>query len=224
MDGFFGIGLPELFLIAVIALIVLGPERLPGTLREIAKFLKQVRAVTSEFSSQFSEELKVLDDLNPRKLLNEATDPNKPDPASKDKNAKTGAAASPGKKTTTANTPTAATGSAVAKSTPPVATSSAKTASKAAIAATVKADETAKTNEAEKNAKPSDVGAPSGNNELPSSSQTEQEARIAPPEKLAVGEIHNNTSHSNPPTPALTTNSSATTSNNHGRTDEEAQP
>ena len=41
--SFFGIGLPELIFIAIIALIVLGPERLPGTLREIAKMWGYVR-------------------------------------------------------------------------------------------------------------------------------------------------------------------------------------
>ena len=30
MDSFFGIGMMELFFIALIALIVLGPERMPG--------------------------------------------------------------------------------------------------------------------------------------------------------------------------------------------------
>ena len=36
MDSFFGIGVMELFVIAVIALVVLGPERLPGAMRSIA--------------------------------------------------------------------------------------------------------------------------------------------------------------------------------------------
>ncbi|MGL4650254.1 MAG: Sec-independent protein translocase protein TatB [Caldilineaceae bacterium] len=83
MDGFFGIGILELVLIAIVALIVLGPERLPGLMREIAGFIRRVRAMTGEFTSQFSEEFKALDELNPRKLLNEMTDPTKPDPAAK---------------------------------------------------------------------------------------------------------------------------------------------
>ena len=69
MDSLFGIGLPELFLIAVIALIVLGPQRLPGTIREIAKFIRQVRNLTNEFTSQFGDDFKALDDLNPRKII-----------------------------------------------------------------------------------------------------------------------------------------------------------
>ena len=73
MDSFFGIGIPELFLIAIIALVVLGPERLPGAIREVAKVLRTVRNLTTELTSQFSDEMKALDDINPRKLLQELT-------------------------------------------------------------------------------------------------------------------------------------------------------
>jgi len=73
-DGFFGIGISELVMIAVIALVVLGPERLPSTMRSIAKFLQQVRGIYDELTSQFSEELKPLQDLNPQKMLQEFTD------------------------------------------------------------------------------------------------------------------------------------------------------
>jgi len=83
MDGFFGIGFLELILIAVVALIVLGPERLPGVMREVASVIRRVRQLTSEFTSQFGEEFRALEDLNPRKLINEMTDPNRPDPAAK---------------------------------------------------------------------------------------------------------------------------------------------
>ena len=76
MDSFFGIGMFELIMIAIIALVVMGPERLPAAMREVAKWMKQVRHVSNEFKSQFSEELKMLDELNPRRILNEALDPN----------------------------------------------------------------------------------------------------------------------------------------------------
>jgi len=69
--SFFGIGLPELIFIAIIALIVLGPERLPSTLREIAKVWGYVRNLTRELTSQFGDELKALDDINPQKLMRE---------------------------------------------------------------------------------------------------------------------------------------------------------
>ncbi len=74
MDSFFGIGIPELFMIAIIALIVLGPERIPGAMREIAKYIRYFRNLTQELSSQFGDEMKALDDLNPQRLLKEFTD------------------------------------------------------------------------------------------------------------------------------------------------------
>lgn len=69
MDGFFGIGIQELILIAIVALIVLGPERLPATFREIAKFIRQVRNLTNEFTQQFGDDFKALEDLDPRRIL-----------------------------------------------------------------------------------------------------------------------------------------------------------
>jgi sec-independent protein translocase protein TatB len=76
MDSFFGIGMFELAMIAVIALIVLGPDRLPGAMREISKYVQQLRQVSGEFQSQFSEELKILDEINPKRMMNEILDPN----------------------------------------------------------------------------------------------------------------------------------------------------
>jgi sec-independent protein translocase protein TatB len=76
MDSFFGIGMFELVMIAVIALLVLGPERLPGAMREVAKYMRQLRNVSNEFQSQFSDELKMLDEMNPRRIINDALDPN----------------------------------------------------------------------------------------------------------------------------------------------------
>lgn len=94
MDGFFGIGFLELALVAIIALIVLGPERMPGIMREGARYIRELRKLGREFSSQFSEELKALDEINPRRILNEMTDPLRPEQGTKPP-AKGGAA--PGK-------------------------------------------------------------------------------------------------------------------------------
>lgn len=69
MDSFFGIGMMELFFIALIALIVLGPERMPGAIREVMKTIRYVRNLSSELTSQFSDEFKDLEDLNPQKIL-----------------------------------------------------------------------------------------------------------------------------------------------------------
>ena len=93
MDSFFGIGVFELFLIAVIALVVLGPERLPGAMRTIAGYIRQIRGMGSEFTSQFSEEIQLLEEMDPRRIVNEVLDPAKaPPPANKTPLAKPAAA------------------------------------------------------------------------------------------------------------------------------------
>lgn len=110
MDSFFGIGMFELIMIAVIALLVLGPERLPKAMREVAGWLKQLRNMSNEFQSQFSDELKMLDELNPRRILNEALDPN----------AKPAQPAAPAKPVTPAK-PAAIAGAAAGSVAPPAA-------------------------------------------------------------------------------------------------------
>lgn len=114
MDSFFGIGISELFFIAVIALIVLGPERLPGALREVAKFMRTIRSLTNELTSQFGDEFKALEDLNPQKLLRELTE----DPEEKAKAAKAATTTKPAAKPT----PKPATSSTTKPATPKPAT------------------------------------------------------------------------------------------------------
>lgn len=120
MDGFFGIGISELFMIAVVALIVLGPERLPGALREVAKFIRMVRNMTNELTSQFGDEFKVLEDLNPQKILRDLVD--EPDEKAKAaaKTATTAAkpAVKPATKPATATTPKPATSTTPKPTTP----------------------------------------------------------------------------------------------------------
>lgn len=58
----FGIGTGELLLILVIALLVLGPERLPEYARKGAILLRRLRSITDEVNRQIREELD-LDDL-----------------------------------------------------------------------------------------------------------------------------------------------------------------
>ena len=40
----FGMGIMEIFLIAIVAIIALGPEKLPTTMVQIAKFLNKLKA------------------------------------------------------------------------------------------------------------------------------------------------------------------------------------
>jgi sec-independent protein translocase protein TatB len=59
----FGIGGNELLVILLLAAIVLGPERLARSAREIGKFVRNVKAYLSSLSDELKTELEVLDEL-----------------------------------------------------------------------------------------------------------------------------------------------------------------
>ena len=69
----FDIGLGELIGIAVVALIVLGPEKLPRYAADAARMLRTVRKMASdardEVTKELGPELSSLGDLNPRSLV-----------------------------------------------------------------------------------------------------------------------------------------------------------
>lgn len=48
-----GLGFLEILIIAVASLVVLGPSRLPGIMRQIAKAYVQLRRTSNEFKSAF---------------------------------------------------------------------------------------------------------------------------------------------------------------------------
>jgi sec-independent protein translocase protein TatB len=52
----FGIGLPELILIMAVALIVVGPEKLPGLARSLAKGIAELKKATSALKDSLEEE------------------------------------------------------------------------------------------------------------------------------------------------------------------------
>ena len=80
----FGIGLPELMVIFVVAIFVFGPDRLPDFARQAGRFVRQVRQFTqsarndirSELGPEFADfELSDLDPRNAvRKYINDAWD------------------------------------------------------------------------------------------------------------------------------------------------------
>jgi sec-independent protein translocase protein TatB len=49
------IGWPELFIILVIALLVIGPRDLPRAMHTVGRWVRRARAVTSEFQRHFDE-------------------------------------------------------------------------------------------------------------------------------------------------------------------------
>ena len=74
----FGIGFTELLLIAVIAILFLGPDKLPSALVEMAKFIKSVKKTIGDAKDSLEEEMKIADlkeeALNYKKQLNDATE------------------------------------------------------------------------------------------------------------------------------------------------------
>jgi len=54
----FDIGWAELLVVAVVAILVVGPKELPGMLRSFGKTVGNLRRMASEFQGQFSEALR----------------------------------------------------------------------------------------------------------------------------------------------------------------------
>lgn len=57
----FGIGFTEILLISVIAILFLGPDKLPDAMVQIAKFIKSVQKTVGEAKSSLEEEIKITD-------------------------------------------------------------------------------------------------------------------------------------------------------------------
>jgi sec-independent protein translocase protein TatB len=55
----FDIGFWELVLISVVALVVLGPERLPYAIRYVARFMASARQMANSVKEELSQELKL---------------------------------------------------------------------------------------------------------------------------------------------------------------------
>lgn len=72
----FDIGWTELLIIAVVAIIVVGPKDLPRMLRSVGRYAGQLRRTANEFRSQFDEAIREseLDEL--RSSLKDAADMN----------------------------------------------------------------------------------------------------------------------------------------------------
>jgi len=71
----FGIGLPELMVIAIVGIVVFGPERLPELARQAGRFVRQMRNLAQSAQNQLREELGPeyadlrLSDLDPRQAI-----------------------------------------------------------------------------------------------------------------------------------------------------------
>ncbi|BCD61964.1 sec-independent protein translocase protein TatB [Nitratiruptor sp. YY08-26] len=55
----FGMGFTEILMIAVVAIIFLGPEKLPQFLIDIAKFFKSIKRAVNDAKVQLEQEVKI---------------------------------------------------------------------------------------------------------------------------------------------------------------------
>ena len=76
----FGIGMPELLLILGLALIVLGPKKLPELARALGKGLAEFRRATDELKDQFRNMEREIDDAPSEEATSEATPKDEPSP------------------------------------------------------------------------------------------------------------------------------------------------
>lgn len=65
----FGIGMPELLLILALALIVIGPKKLPDLARAFGRGMAEFKRATDEMKDSFNEEVRTAETRN--KLLQE---------------------------------------------------------------------------------------------------------------------------------------------------------
>ncbi|GAA0358373.1 hypothetical protein GCM10009092_23230 [Bowmanella denitrificans] len=55
----FDIGFWELLVIGIVALLVLGPERLPGAIRSTSRTISGIRSMASNFKQEMEQQLKI---------------------------------------------------------------------------------------------------------------------------------------------------------------------
>ena len=55
----FGMGFMEILFIAIVAIIFLGPEKLPGAMVDIAKFIKNIKNAITDAKNSINEEINI---------------------------------------------------------------------------------------------------------------------------------------------------------------------
>jgi sec-independent protein translocase protein TatB len=69
----FDIGWSELVVIAVVALIAIGPKELPGVLRMVGQWIGKARRLASDFQGQFNEAMREAEMADIKKQFDEVT-------------------------------------------------------------------------------------------------------------------------------------------------------
>src|SRR3954465_4481558 len=67
----FDIGWSELVVIAVVALIAIGPKELPAVLRTVGQWMRKARKMASEFQGQFQEAMREAEMADLKKSFDE---------------------------------------------------------------------------------------------------------------------------------------------------------
>lgn len=62
----FGIGMPELLVILVVALVVLGPKRLPELARTLGKAMAEFKRQSTDIMEEFQAQMRVEEDSQRR--------------------------------------------------------------------------------------------------------------------------------------------------------------
>ena len=70
----FDIGWSELVVIAIVALIAIGPKELPGVLRMVGQWMGKARKMASEFQGQFQEAMREAEMADLKKSFDEVKD------------------------------------------------------------------------------------------------------------------------------------------------------
>lgn len=76
----FGIGMPELIIIMVIALVVMGPQKLPELARSLGKGLAEFKRASNDFRRSMEEEARIVEEkerLAKEAAVKEAAEPEK---------------------------------------------------------------------------------------------------------------------------------------------------
>jgi len=69
MDSLFGIGGNELIIILILAMLVLGPEKVVRSARAIGKLIRDIKSYLTSLTGELKAELDVLDEIKEIKDL-----------------------------------------------------------------------------------------------------------------------------------------------------------